>query len=63
MSGLSIHEKRQLAEQLAREQLSKSGQYRFGIPQSVLNAKANEFMRLSDKEIQKNSMNIFNQQV
>ena len=53
MSGLSIHEKRQLAEQLAREQLSKSGQYRFGIPQSVLNAKANEFMRLSDKEIQK----------
>ena len=52
MSGLSIHEKRQLAEQLAREQLSKSGQYRFGIPQSVLNAKANEFMRLSDKEIQ-----------
>ena len=53
MSSLSIHEKRQLAEQLAREQLSKSGQYRFGIPQSVLNAKANEFMRLSDKEIQK----------
>lgn len=52
MSGLSIHEKRQLAERLAREQLSKSGQYRFGIPQSVLNAKANEFMRLSDKEIQ-----------
>ena len=52
MSGLSIHEKRQLAEQLAREQLSKSGQYRFGIPQSVLNVKANEFMRLSDKEIQ-----------
>lgn len=52
MSGLSIHEKRQLAEQLAREQLRKSGQYRFGIPQSVLNAKANEFMRLSDKEIQ-----------
>ena len=52
MSGLSIHEKRQLAERLAREQLSKSGQYRFRIPQSVLNAKANEFMRLSDKEIQ-----------
>lgn len=52
MSGLSINEKRQLAEQLAREQLSKFGQYRFGIPQSVLNAKANEFMRLSDKEIQ-----------
>ncbi len=52
MSGLSIHEKRQLAEQLAREQLSKSGQYSFGIPQSVLNVKANEFMRLSDKEIQ-----------
>lgn len=52
MSGLSIHEKRQLAERLAREQLSKSGRYRFGIPQSVLNAKANEFMRLSDKEIQ-----------
>lgn len=52
MSGLSIHEKRQLAERLAREQLSKSGQYRFGIPQSVLNAKTNEFMHLSDKEIQ-----------
>lgn len=53
MAGLSIHEKRHLAEQIAREQLNKSGQYRFGIPQNVLNAKANEFMRLSDKELQK----------
>ena len=53
MTRLTIHEKRQLAEQLAREQLTKTGQYKFGIPVSVLNAKANELMRLSDKDLQK----------
>lgn len=52
MTKLTIHEKRQLAEQLAREQLTKTGQYKFGIPVSVLNAKANELMRLSDKDLQ-----------
>lgn len=52
MTRLTIHEKRQLAEQLAREQLTKTGQYKFGIPVSVLNAKANELMRLSDKDLQ-----------
>ena len=52
MTRLTIHEKRQLAEQLAREQLTKTGRYKFGIPVSVLNAKANELMRLSDKDLQ-----------
>lgn len=50
---LNIHQKAALAQQLAYYELKQKPEYKFmPIPTNVLNAKMNEFMQLSDKDLQ-----------
>ena len=50
---LNIHQKAELARQLAYQTLQKDPKYKSGsIPANVLNEKINEFMKLSDSDLQ-----------
>ena len=55
MSGeLNIHQKSQIARQLAYEELKKEPKYKLmPIPNSVIDEKMKDYMKLSDEEIQK----------
>lgn len=51
--NLNIHQKAELARQLAYHELKQKPEYKFmPIPMNVLNEKMNEFMQLSDKDLQ-----------
>ncbi len=50
---LNIHQKAELARQLAYHELKQKPEYKFiPVPVNVLNEKMNEFMQLSDKDLQ-----------
>lgn len=51
--NLNIHQKAELARQLAYHELKQKPEYKFmPVPVNVLNEKMNEFMQLSDKDLQ-----------